>query len=45
MTIETALKNYTLDTLIYFAKQNDLDIEYAFKEFLDDYKSEPIGSS
>ncbi|MCM3364791.1 Abi family protein [Niallia sp. MER TA 168] len=44
MTIETALKNYTIDTLAFFSKQNNLDIEYAFKNFLDDYKSEPVGS-
>lgn len=37
MTIETALKNYTLDTLVSFGK---LDLDYAFKRFLDDYKSE-----
>lgn len=41
MAIETALKNYTLDTLVSFGK---LDMENAFKNFLDDYKSEPRNS-
>lgn len=44
MTIETALKNYTIDTLAFFSGQNNLDLEYAFKKFLDDYKSETVGS-
>lgn len=41
MTIETALKNYTIDTLVSFGS---LDLDYAFKNFLTDYKSQPIGS-
>lgn len=41
MAIETSLKNYTLDTLVSFGR---LDLEYAFKNFLDDYKSYPVGS-
>lgn len=41
MTIETALKNYTIDTLVSYGS---LDLEYAFKNFLLDYKSEPVGS-
>ena len=42
MTIETALKNYTIDTLVPYGS---LDLEYAFKNFLLDYKSEAIGTS
>lgn len=41
MTVETGLKNYTLDTLISFGK---IDLEHAFKHFLDDYKSEVVGT-
>lgn len=41
MEIETALKNYTIDTLVSFG---DVDLDYTFKNFLDDYKSEPVGS-
>lgn len=41
MTIETALKNYTIDTLVSYGS---LDLEYAFKNFLLDYKSETVGS-
>ncbi|MFC5713838.1 Abi family protein [Thalassorhabdus alkalitolerans] len=41
MTIETALKNYTIDTLVPYGS---LDLEHAFKHFLLDYKSEPVGS-
>lgn len=36
LTIETALKNYTLDTLVSFGS---LDLEIAFNHFLNDYKS------
>lgn len=41
MTIETALKNYTIDTLVPYGS---LDLEYAFKHFLTDYKSEKVNS-
>ncbi|NYF26464.1 Abi family protein [Sporosarcina sp. JAI121] len=41
MTIETALKNYIVDTLVSFG---NVDLDSAFKRFLDDYKSEPVGS-
>ncbi|MED5224135.1 Abi family protein [Bacillus safensis] len=42
MSIETALKNYTIDTLVSYGS---LDLEFAFKNFLLDYKSETVGSS
>ena len=42
MTIETALKNYTIDTLVSYGS---LDLEHAFKNLLLDYKSEAVGSS
>lgn len=41
IAIETALKNYTIDTLVSFG---NLDLDYAFRKFLDDYKSEQVGS-
>ncbi|WP_164489653.1 Abi family protein [Rummeliibacillus sp. TYF005] len=36
MAVETALKNYTLDTLVSFG---NLDLETAFNNFLNDYRS------
>ncbi|EWH20006.1 Abi family protein [Bacillus sp. C3(2022)] len=41
MLIETALKNYTLDTLI---KLGPVDFEHIFSHLLDDYKKHPVGS-
>ncbi|MBG9546945.1 Abi family protein [Cytobacillus firmus] len=41
MTIETAVKNYTIDTLV---PHGSIELDYAFKHFLLDYKSEPVGS-
>lgn len=42
MLIETALKNYTLDTLI---KLGPVDFDYIFSHLLNDYKKHPVGSS
>ncbi|QIR17974.1 Abi family protein [Bacillus subtilis] len=41
MLIETALKNYTLETLI---KLGPVDFEYIFSHLLNDYKKHPAGS-
>lgn len=41
MLIETALKNYTLETLI---KLGPVDFEYIFSHLLNDYKKHPVGS-
>lgn len=41
MTIETALKNYTLDTLVSFGS---VELESAFRNMLNDYSSETAGS-
>ncbi|MDX5746207.1 Abi family protein [Bacillus cereus group sp. BfR-BA-02570] len=41
MLIETALKNYTLNTLI---KKGPVDFEYVFSHWLNDYKKHPVGN-
>lgn len=41
MLIETALKNYTLETLI---KLGPVDFEYIFSHLLNDYKKHTVGS-
>ncbi|GAA0448436.1 hypothetical protein GCM10008983_28110 [Lentibacillus halophilus] len=41
MTIETAVKNYTLNTLVSFGK---MDLESAFKNFFNDYRAEITNS-
>jgi abortive infection bacteriophage resistance protein len=42
MLIETAVKNYTLDTLI---GMGPVDFDYVFSHFLNDYKKHSVGSS
>lgn len=42
MFIETAIKNYTLNTLI---SKGPVDFDYVFTNFLNDYKKHPVGSS
>lgn len=41
MLIETAIKNYTLDTLISIGPA---DFEYVFSNLLNDYKKHPVGN-
>lgn len=42
MSIETALKNYTLESIISYGNGN-VDLEYAFENYLIDYKSVQTG--
>ena len=42
MFVETAIKNYTLNTLIGFGP---VDFDYIFSHLLNDYKSENTGNS
>lgn len=41
MLVETAIKNYTLNTLI---KKGPVDFEYVFSNWLNDYKKHPVGN-
>ncbi|WP_433775604.1 Abi family protein [Bacillus wiedmannii] len=41
MLVETAIKNYTLNTLI---QKGPVDFEYVFSHWLNDYKKHPVGN-
>lgn len=43
MLVETAIKNYTLDSII--SNNHPLDFEYVFSHLLNDYKKHSVGSS